>query len=35
MLRILRQAAPNLFGDYRLVDLPDGTQAAETLHRKV
>lgn len=35
VLRILQQAAPNLFGDYEFVDLPDGTQAARTKNRKV
>lgn len=35
MLRILQHEAPHLFGDYRLVDLPDGTQAAETSYHKV
>jgi thymidylate synthase (FAD) len=35
MLRILQAEAPNLFGDYRIVDLPEGGQAAETGHRKV
>lgn len=33
--RIMQREAPNLFGDYELVDLPDGTQAAQTQHRKV
>jgi thymidylate synthase (FAD) len=33
--RILQQEAPNLFGDYRLEELPDGTLAARTDHRKV
>ncbi|MFN4258019.1 MAG: FAD-dependent thymidylate synthase [Gemmataceae bacterium] len=35
VLRILRQEAPNIFGDYELVPLPDGTFEASTLHRKV
>jgi thymidylate synthase (FAD) len=35
MLRVLQKEAPNLFGDYELVDLPDGTQAARTPYRKV
>ncbi len=35
VLRIMQSAAPHLFGDYRLVPLPDGTYAAETDHRKV
>ncbi len=35
VLRILQREAPNLFGDYALEDLPDGTKAARTPHRKV
>jgi len=35
MLERLQEAAPNIFGDYELVDLPDGTRAARTKHRKV
>ena len=35
MLEILQVESPNLFGDYRLVDLPDGGRAATTDHRKV
>ncbi len=35
MLERLVQAAPNIFGDYELVELPDGTRAARTKHRKV
>lgn len=35
MLRILREESPNLFGDYRLIDLPEGGQAADTPFRKV
>jgi thymidylate synthase (FAD) len=35
MLRILQQESPNLFGDYSLVDVPEGGQAAMTPHRKV
>jgi thymidylate synthase (FAD) len=31
----LREEAPNLFGDYTLVDLPEGGQAVTTEHRKV
>lgn len=31
----LRDAAPNIFGDYELKTLPDGTQAASTPFRKV
>ena len=33
--RIMQREAPNLFGDYRLVDLEDGTQQATTECRKV
>lgn len=35
MLERLQAAAPNIFGDYELVELPDGTRAARTKHRKV
>ena len=35
VLQILRKEAPNIFGDYELVELPDGTQAARTPHPKV
>lgn len=35
VLQIMQKEAPNLFGDYRLVPLPDGTFEAETAHRKV
>ncbi len=35
VLRILQREAPNLFGDYQLVPLPDGTHEAVTPHRKV
>ena len=35
MLRILQAEAPNVFGDYQLVPLPDGTFEASTEHRKV
>jgi thymidylate synthase (FAD) len=35
MLQILQAESPNLFGDYTLVDLPGGGQAATTEHRKV
>lgn len=34
-LRIMQAESPNLFGDYSIVDLPDGGQAATTEHRKV
>lgn len=35
MLQILQKESPNLFGDYQLRDLPDGTKEAFTNHRKV
>jgi len=35
VLRIMQRESPNIFGDYTLVDLPDGTQAVRTDHRKV
>lgn len=35
VLRILQKEAPNLFGDYQLEPLPDGTFEAQTPHRKV
>jgi thymidylate synthase (FAD) len=35
VLHVLREAAPNLFGDYEIVDLGDGTQAARTAYKKV
>jgi thymidylate synthase (FAD) len=35
MLKILQAESPNLFGDYSIVDLPDGGQATTTTHRKV
>jgi thymidylate synthase (FAD) len=35
MLRILQAESPNLFGDYTLIDLPEGGQAVSTPHRKV
>jgi thymidylate synthase (FAD) len=35
ILEILKCEAPSIFGDYELVDLPDGTQAARTPHGKV
>ncbi len=35
VLKIMQTEAPNLFGDYRLVPLPDGTCEAITEHRKV
>ncbi len=35
VLKILQQQAPNLFGDYQLVPLEDGTFEAVTQYRKV
>jgi thymidylate synthase (FAD) len=35
VLRIMQKEAPNLFSDYELVPLPDGTFEAVTPHRKV
>jgi thymidylate synthase (FAD) len=35
VLKIMQTEAPNLFGDYQLVPLPDGTFEAVTEHRKV
>ena len=35
VLEVMRAEAPNLFGDYRLEPLPDGTFEAVTPHRKV
>jgi thymidylate synthase (FAD) len=35
VLRIMQAEAPNLFGDYQLEELPDGTFEANTAHRKV
>lgn len=35
VLRVLQTEAPNLFGDYELIPLPDGTFEATTPHRKV
>jgi thymidylate synthase (FAD) len=35
VLKLLQTEAPNLFGDYTLVDLPEGGQAVTTEHRKV
>ena len=35
LLHVMRQQAPNLFGDYRLQDLPDGSQEVLTDWRKV
>lgn len=35
ILKVLQTEAPNLFGDYTLRELPDGTSVAETPFRKV
>jgi thymidylate synthase (FAD) len=35
VLQIMKAEAPNLFSDYQLVALPDGTHEATTPHRKV
>ncbi|MFO0877158.1 MAG: FAD-dependent thymidylate synthase [Gemmataceae bacterium] len=35
VLRVMQTEAPNLFGDYQLVDLGDGTWEATTQYRKV
>lgn len=35
MLMLLQADSPNIFGDYTLVSLPDGTFEAVTAHRKV
>jgi thymidylate synthase (FAD) len=35
VLKIMQKEAPNIFGDYQWVDVPDGTRAASTKHRKV
>jgi thymidylate synthase (FAD) len=35
MLLLLQKDAPNLFGDYQLLPLPDGTMEADTKYRKV
>ena len=35
VLRLMQKEAPNLFSDYELVPLPDGTFEATTAHRKV
>jgi thymidylate synthase (FAD) len=35
VLQIMKTEAPNLFNDYQLVPLPDGTFEATTPHRKV
>lgn len=33
--RVLKKEAPNLFGDYEIVQLPDGSERTRTTHRKV
>ncbi|MCB9893230.1 MAG: FAD-dependent thymidylate synthase [Planctomycetes bacterium] len=33
--RVLKKEAPNLFGDYEIVKLPDGSERTRTTHRKV
>ncbi|MFH1748811.1 MAG: FAD-dependent thymidylate synthase [Planctomycetota bacterium] len=35
VLRLLQREAPNLFGDYEIVALPDGSEVARTQYRKV
>lgn len=35
VLEVMRREAPNIFGDYTLHDLPDGSQEARTKNRKV
>lgn len=35
VLKVMQKEAPNIFGDYTLHDLPDGSQEARTAHRKV
>lgn len=35
ILRVLQTEAPNIFGDYTISELPDGTQIASTENRKV
>jgi thymidylate synthase (FAD) len=35
VFKLLEKEAPNLFGDYTLIDLPEGGQAVTTQHRKV
>ncbi|MEO6811337.1 MAG: FAD-dependent thymidylate synthase [Isosphaeraceae bacterium] len=35
VLKLLQAESPNLFGDYQLIDLPEGGQATTTPHRKV
>jgi thymidylate synthase (FAD) len=35
VLRLMQAESPNLFSDYEIITLPDGTEAARTEHRKV
>jgi thymidylate synthase (FAD) len=35
VLKLLRREAPNIFGDYTLERLPDGSEVVQTPHRKV
>ena len=35
ILRIVQKEAPSMFGDYQVVELPDGTEVARTPHGKV
>ncbi|MBL8821420.1 MAG: FAD-dependent thymidylate synthase [Planctomycetia bacterium] len=35
VLKVMQREAPNLFGDYELTTLPDGTHEASTPYRKV
>ena len=35
VLKLMQEESPNLFGDYALIELPEGGHAATTLHRKV
>jgi len=35
LLRLMRKEAPNLFGDYEIYRLADGTEGVKTEHRKV
>ncbi len=35
VLRLLQADSPNLFGDYEIIDLPEGGQASRTAHPKV
>jgi thymidylate synthase (FAD) len=35
ILRVMQKTAPNIFGDYEIVELSDGTEMTRTEHRKV